>query len=1165
MTGERFAIALHRPEEGRRRPGDRAKNGRVVDPDRAGLLLALVVSAPELLAPLARAIEANRALADDLLDDLSTTWTTGQVTTLAASLPADALEVVKKLSDALAELSRAGVDPRAQHELFEGARGAVVLAWAEAAAGRRDVVLAPLLSEALRALQPPSRLIRAARARVTHGSLLDGLACLPLAGDPSWLIDPEPEHALALARTELLIIEAAASGLSLPAVGAWLFAAPAVFDRFVAEKSRGVLRERIAAASWLAIAADGFPQVGFTLSATSPRAGAAVRIVRTLASHPEPLVWIPASIALGRLASRSNDARGVLCLWLHGEAIGERRRAITALAAMTDLESWSLDATLAGIISGSSDPWELAAIGPAIPFLSVEHRELYDRFLARLRRDDTTIEASWSAARGLLAIAKRGPIDRASESLLRDLRDRALAARVKGETHAQLWAEIARRTDFLDGIDPDPSDPELLLERAAASAVELGADRLAPRVAAIARGIGPTFDTALARSAATNTDPSARAAALSAIDSSVRAASLANWELILGPGEVSTELERVRARMLDACTETLLDSAGDFPRSRALLRALGLLIDAPSEAPKSVRAGRVLSAIDRFARIQESKTNDAHPRDSTLDAITHVPVRQPSAGARNEPKARAAGARELSRLKKPIADALWRVVDATRPDSIVLPDSVVYSRFAAWCALSAESELLLAALPRTEAAARGPGGATIAEQVAQLRAALDPRAPGALEGKWVDGVVRALDALGFGASALAEGVAALGVAVQTAARARTTRDGSQLALALIALGESASQLSALIADPARALNLSAESHWPTDQYRDLAAETVQAIGLSNTQAAPLAQRWSAGLGPVLGPIVGAAVEAILATRTERSGTFRLPSIVGGYRLLERLGRGAQGEAWLVEHERTTRRFVMKLLPDRTLIARTPEQRAELERAIAREGELLKTIYHPNVANFVDYGVVSDRCYLVLEYLVGCDLGEYSEAKLLTLPELKPIVHDICAGLSAIASFGLIHGDLKPGNIFLRLALPQNDMSFTAARDREQAPLLGAVVIDLGVARTLSGADVVRDVSGTPGYLAPEQAHGKAHPKTDVYSLAATIYKTLAGRAFFSHLEELGARVFAHASRQPFDDPAHLHALPPLSLETIALLKEATAMSCDARPDIATFARRFAAL
>jgi serine/threonine-protein kinase len=372
-------------------------------------------------------------------------------------------------------------------------------------------------------------------------------------------------------------------------------------------------------------------------------------------------------------------------------------------------------------------------------------------------------------------------------------------------------------------------------------------------------------------------------------------------------------------------------------------------------------------------------------------------------------------------------------------------------------------------------------------------------------------------------------------------------------------------LSASIADPALALDLPGAATWPTDRYRDLAAETVAVLGSPSAKPEELAVRWSTGLGKPLGRIVAGAVALLVSSRAERSFSNTPPARIGSYRMVDRLGRGAQGEAWLVEHERTGRRFVIKLLPQHVLFSRTPEQRAELERALAREGDILKSIYHPNVANFVDYGLFGERPYLVLEYLVGCDLGEYCDVKPLSIAELKPIVADVAAGLAAIAGFGLVHGDLKPGNIFLRLALPADDRRFEPARDRDPAvtAVLGAVVIDLGVARSLPAGELANDVSGTPGYLAPEQAQGKAHPKTDVYALAATVYRALSGRTFFAHMEGIAARLFAHASRQPFDDPATLAALPagtPAAL--LALLREATAMDPLVRPDPAVFARRF---
>jgi eukaryotic-like serine/threonine-protein kinase len=126
-------------------------------------------------------------------------------------------------------------------------------------------------------------------------------------------------------------------------------------------------------------------------------------------------------------------------------------------------------------------------------------------------------------------------------------------------------------------------------------------------------------------------------------------------------------------------------------------------------------------------------------------------------------------------------------------------------------------------------------------------------------------------------------------------------------------------------------------------------------------------------------------------------------------------------------------------------------------------------------------------------------------------------------------------------------------------------VLGAVVIDFGVSRTLASLVADGAVSGTPGYLAPEQVSGGAHAKTDVYALAASVYRLLAGKPLFAHCPTFGARVLAHAAQAPFDDPVHTTALAGAPAELVSLLADATALDPERRPSIVAFAERFAAL
>jgi eukaryotic-like serine/threonine-protein kinase len=235
-------------------------------------------------------------------------------------------------------------------------------------------------------------------------------------------------------------------------------------------------------------------------------------------------------------------------------------------------------------------------------------------------------------------------------------------------------------------------------------------------------------------------------------------------------------------------------------------------------------------------------------------------------------------------------------------------------------------------------------------------------------------------------------------------------------------------------------------------------------------------------------------------------------------------------------------------------------------SFVEEANALAGLYHPNVANIIDRGVVNGAPFLVLEYLIGADLKQYAQARPMSLFELRQVVLEACAGLAALHGAGLVHRDIKPANLWLRLPLPGGErFDGQKHRDPGKAAPLATVVIDFGMVRAIrvppdaSG----RFVAGTAGYIAPEQVLDPVEldPRADVYALAATVYNVVTGRAFFDELAELRDRMIAHMRRDPFDDPERLRPFPAAVAK---LLRAATAKDTAARPSPLEFGREFAA-
>jgi hypothetical protein len=164
--------------------------------------------------------------------------------------------------------------------------------------------------------------------------------------------------------------------------------------------------------------------------------------------------------------------------------------------------------------------------------------------------------------------------------------------------------------------------------------------------------------------------------------------------------------------------------------------------------------------------------------------------------------------------------------------------------------------------------------------------------------------------------------------------------------------------------------------------------------------------------------------------------------------------------------------------------------AEAER-FAREAEVLAELGHPAIVRFIAHGLTPEgEPYLAIEWLEGEDLGAHLRERGLTIAESLALGGRIAAGLGAVHRRGVIHRDVKPGNLWLVGGRPE-----------------GAKILDFGVARrsdaertlTRAGAMI-----GTPGYMAPEQARGERAltPSADVFSLGCVLFKCLTGRRPF---------------------------------------------------------------
>jgi hypothetical protein len=208
------------------------------------------------------------------------------------------------------------------------------------------------------------------------------------------------------------------------------------------------------------------------------------------------------------------------------------------------------------------------------------------------------------------------------------------------------------------------------------------------------------------------------------------------------------------------------------------------------------------------------------------------------------------------------------------------------------------------------------------------------------------------------------------------------------------------------------------------------------------------------------------------------------TFAGRYALIERLGSGAMGVVWRARDELLHREVAIKqlLLPDLE-----PEQIEEACRRAMREGRIAARLQHPNAIGAFDVVVEDGRPCLVMEYLPSKSLSAVlAERGTLPLEETARIGAEVVAALVAAHEAGIVHRDVKPGNVLIG----HN----------------GKVKItDFGISRAAGDVAVTRTgmLAGTLAYLAPELARGAdPDPAADMFSFGATLYAMMEGQPPF---------------------------------------------------------------
>ncbi|UCD51667.1 MAG: protein kinase, partial [Phycisphaerales bacterium] len=212
------------------------------------------------------------------------------------------------------------------------------------------------------------------------------------------------------------------------------------------------------------------------------------------------------------------------------------------------------------------------------------------------------------------------------------------------------------------------------------------------------------------------------------------------------------------------------------------------------------------------------------------------------------------------------------------------------------------------------------------------------------------------------------------------------------------------------------------------------------------------------------------------------------SRIGHFRIEREIGRGGMGIVYLAQDITLGRSVAVKSLPPELMAERKVRSRLE------REARLLASLSHPNIATIhEEVEEAEGTVYLVLEYVPGRTLAERIAAGPLRLAEALSIACQTAAALAAAHEHGIVHRDVKPGNIKITPEGNVKVLDFGLAKAMEEAGTQGPQSTITQPGR----------VMGTPAYMSPEQAAGDPlDHRTDIWSLGVVIYEMLAGELPF---------------------------------------------------------------
>jgi Tol biopolymer transport system component len=246
--------------------------------------------------------------------------------------------------------------------------------------------------------------------------------------------------------------------------------------------------------------------------------------------------------------------------------------------------------------------------------------------------------------------------------------------------------------------------------------------------------------------------------------------------------------------------------------------------------------------------------------------------------------------------------------------------------------------------------------------------------------------------------------------------------------------------------------------------------------------------------------------------------------LGPYEIVAPLGAGGMGEVYRARDTRLARTVAIKILPSHL------SDSSEAKHRFDREARAISSLSHPNICHLYDVGTEEGTNYLVMEYLEGETLADRLRKGPLPLEQFLKAGIEICEGLEKAHRSGVIHRDLKPGNIMLtKNGSKLMDFGLAKAIPKTTTPAssLTATFNTPAASQPLTAQGTV---VGTFQYMAPEQLEGlEAEARSDLFSLGAVLYEMITGRRAFE-----GNSPLSVASAILEKEPAPISTIKPMT-------------------------------